>query len=124
MYRDSEETRDEGGRFHRFFHGPPLRGVIPIAVLSLIKDKPAHGGEIYQSLHDKYGIDVARPVIYMLLRRLERYGLMLSAWDIQENGPARRKYTITEDGLDHLNYGLERLKKVSKTIELLTGDKP
>jgi PadR family transcriptional regulator PadR len=124
MYRNSEEPNDEGGRFHRFFHGPPLRGVIPIAVLSLIKDKPAHGGEIFQSLQEKYGVDVARPVIYMLLRRLERYGLMLSTWDIPENGPARRRYTITEDGLDHLNYGLERLKKVSKTIGLLTANKP
>jgi PadR family transcriptional regulator PadR len=124
MYRDAQEAHDEDTRFHRFFRGPPLRGVIPIAVLSLIKDKPAHGGEIFQSLQGKYDIDVARPVIYMLLRRLERYGLMLSSWDIQENGPARRRYIITEEGLDHLNYGLERLKKVRKTITLLTGDKP
>jgi PadR family transcriptional regulator PadR len=124
MYHNIPEANDEHRRFRRFFHGPPLRGVIPIAVLSLIKDKPAHGGEIFQSLQEKFGIDVARPVVYMLLRRLERYGLMLSSWDIQENGPARRKYTITEDGLDHLNYGLERLKKVRKTINLLTGDEP
>lgn len=123
MYH-KRETGDSGhGQYHGFFHGPPLRGVVPIAVLSLIRDKPAHGGEIFQSLQDRYEIDVARPVIYMLLRRLERYGLMLSSWDIPENGPARRKYTITEDGLEHLNYGIERLKKVSKSISLLTGEK-
>ncbi len=108
---------------HGLFGGPPLRGVLPIAVLSLIKDKPAHGGEIFQSLHDKFEIEAARPVVYMLMRRLERFGLMISEWDIQESGPARRKYTITEEGLEHLNDGLERLKKVSRTIKVLTGEK-
>jgi PadR family transcriptional regulator PadR len=121
MYRNSDQVQED--RFRPFFHGPPLRGVIPIAVLSLIKDKPVHGGEIFQNLQDKYNVDVARPVVYMLLRRMERYGLILSTWDIPENGPARRRYTITEEGLDHLKYGLERLKKLSKTISLLTGEK-
>lgn len=107
----------------RFFGRPPLSGVLPIAVLSLIKDKPAHGGEIFQSLHDKFEIEAARPVIYMLMRRMERFGLMISEWDIQTSGPARRKYTITEEGLEHLNSGLERLKKTSKTIKILTGEK-
>ena len=123
MYRNSDSHQVQDARFRPFFHGPPLRGVMPIAVLSLIKHKPAHGGEIFQSLQEKYNIDAARPVIYMLLRRMERYGLMLSSWDIPENGPARRRYTITEDGLDHLNYGLERLKKLRGTIALMTGEK-
>ncbi len=122
MYRNSDSDQGRGGRARPSFHGRPLRGVMPIAVLSLIKDKPAHGGEIFQSLQDKYNIDAARPVIYMLLRRMERYGLMLSSWDIPENGPARRRYTITEDGLDHLNYGLDRLKKLRGTIALMTGE--
>ncbi len=113
---------DDETRFHGFFNGPPLRGVIPIAVLSLIKDKPAHGGELFQTLKEKFQIEAARPVVYMLLRRMERYGLMLSTWDIPENGPARRKYTITEEGLDHLTYGLERLKKVRLTISRLLGE--
>ena len=106
-----------------FYGRPPLRGVLPIAVLSLIKDKPAHGGEIFQTLQDKFEIEAARPVIYMLMRRMERFGLMISEWDIQTSGPARRKYTITEEGLEHLKSGLERLKKQSKIIKILTGEK-
>ncbi len=121
MDRDRSEAHDDI-RFRRFFHGPPVRGVIPLAVLSVLQDKPAHGGEIYQSLHDKYAVDVARPVVYMLLRRMDRYGLMISSWEIPETGPARRMYTITEEGIDHLKYGLERLKRLSQTIRLLTRE--
>lgn len=122
MYRYRNTVDNEQERFRQFSSGPAR--VLPVAVLTLIKDKPTHGGEIFQSLKDKYGIEAARPVIYMLMRRMERHGLMLSSWDIQENGPARRKYTITEDGLEYLNNGLERLKKSIKTIKLLIGEKP
>lgn len=113
----------EGGLLHHFHHRMPLKGLLPIAVLSLIKDKPTHGGEIYQGLKDKFDIEAPRPVIYILLRRLERMGLMVSRWDVQESGPAKRKYTITEDGVEFFNFGLERLKKASKIINSLTGQK-
>ena len=118
-----EEGYGPGPQGHGFFHGQPLRGMLAIAVLGLIKDKPAHGAEIAQSLKDKFDIEAPRPVVYMLLRRLERHGLMVSTWDIQESGPARRRYTITEDGLDYFNQGLERLKKVAKAINQLVGEK-
>lgn len=108
---------------HGFSHGQPLRGMLAIAVLGLIKDKPAHGAEIAQSLKDKFEIEAPRPVVYMLLRRLERHGFMVSTWDIQESGPARRRYTITEDGLEYLTQGLERLRKVAKAINQLVGEK-
>ena len=121
MYRRRSGNNEGGGAFSAFFSGPAR--VLPIAVLSLIKDKPTHGGEIFQSLKDKYEIEAARPVIYMLLRRLERHGFMLSTWDIQDSGPARRRYTITEDGLEYLKDGIERLKKAGATIKLITGEK-
>lgn len=123
MYFRGRRDRGERGGHGRFSGGLPFRGVLPIAVLGLIKDKPAHGGEIYQSLQERFGIDAARPVIYMLLRRLERTGLMVSSWDISESGPAKRKYTITEDGLEYLNRGLEELKKMAGFITQLTADK-
>ena len=121
MHRDLDES-EEHGRLDRYFHGPPLRGVVRLAVLSIIRDGPAHGGEISQTLREKYAVDVAQAVVYMLLRRMERYGLLISKWEIRESGAARRKYTITDEGLAHLEYGLERLKRLTKTIKLLTKE--
>lgn len=111
----------EGGR--HFLNVQSLREIIPLAVLGLIKDKPTHGGDIYQRLKEHYEIETPKPMIYVLLRRLEKTGLMISSWDIQDSGPAKRRYTITEDGLEYLNLGLERLKKVSKIISKLTAEK-
>lgn len=97
----------------------PLRGILGIAIISLIKDKPAHGGEIYQSLKEKFEIDAPRGIIYNLLRRMEGDSLILSNWDIHESGPAKRIYRITDDGLEYVKAALERLRKSRKMINIL-----
>ena len=50
----------------------PLRGLLNIAIINLIKDKPTHGGEIYQTVKEKFQIDAPRGIIYALLRRIDR----------------------------------------------------
>ena len=101
----------------------PLRGLLHITIINLIKDKPAHGGEIYHSLKEKFKIDVPRGIIYALLRKMEGDSLIVSNWDIQETGPARRIYYITEDGLEYLKDYLERLRRASQMIHILLEDK-
>jgi PadR family transcriptional regulator PadR len=106
------------------FHSEtPLRGILRIAIIDLIKAKSVHGGEIYQSLKDKFQIDTPRGIIYTLLRRMEGEGLILSNWDIQESGPARRIYRITEEGLEYLKSAMERLKRSSQMIKILLNEK-
>jgi DNA-binding PadR family transcriptional regulator len=97
----------------------PLRGLLHIAILKLIKDKSAHGGEIHQNLKEKFQIDAPRGIIYALLRRMEGDSLIVSNWDIQETGPARRIYHITEDGLEYLKGFLDRLRRASQMIHIL-----
>jgi len=101
----------------------PLRGLLHITIIHLIKDKPAHGGEIYQSLKEKFKIDVPRGIIYALLRKMEGGSLIVSNWDIQETGPARRIYHITEDGLEYLKDYLERLRRASQMIDIMLEEK-
>ena len=101
----------------------PLRGLLHIVILSLIKDKRAHGGEIYQSLKEKFGLDAPRAVIYALLRKTEADGLIVSTWDIKGSGPARRMYTITEDGIEYYQDALERLKGLVKMINVMLEEK-
>ena len=101
----------------------PLRGLLNIAIINLINDKPAHGGEIYQTLKEKFLIDAPRGIIYALLRRMEGDGLLVSNWDIQQTGPARRIYHITEDGLEYLKSSLERLRRANQMIDILLKEK-
>ena len=44
MYHRRQRINNESERPGQVFNVPTLRGVVPTAVLSLIKDKPAHGG--------------------------------------------------------------------------------
>ncbi len=61
-------------------------------------------------------------MVYGLLRRLERHGFIYSRWSVEESGPARRIYRITEEGLDYLEDSLGRLKRVKSLIECLLSE--
>jgi PadR family transcriptional regulator PadR len=100
-------------------HIPPLRGLLHLTILHLIKGKQTHGGEIHQSLKEKFGIEAPRPLIYTLLRRMEAEGLIVSNWEVQESGPARRTYRITDEGLEYLKDALERLRRDANIIKIL-----
>jgi DNA-binding PadR family transcriptional regulator len=95
------------GDSSQLFHNEaPLKGILSIAMVDLIKDKSAHGG-----------------IIYTLLRRMEGDGLIVSEWDIQESGPARRIYRITEEGMDYLRTSMEKLRRSRQLIKILLDEK-
>ncbi len=97
----------------------PVTGLLHLAILRLVKEGPTYGSEIQRTLKEKFGIDEQRPVIYVLLRRMEDLGFLSSVWDTEGGGPARRIYRITEDGFEHLQNSLEGLKKVKEVIDVL-----
>ena len=95
----------------------PLRGLLHLAILSIIKETPTYGSDICQKLKEKFGIDAPRPLVYTLLRRMERDGLVVSKWSIPGRGPARRVYYITDQGLDYVVSVAKKLRKVLPIIE-------
>lgn len=97
----------------------PAKGLLHIMILSLIKDSETHGGEIYRNLKDKFGIDVPKPIIYTLLRRMEYSGFIVSKWVFEGGGPAKRVYKITVDGLDYLKGSLDGLRKIRLIVDKL-----
>ncbi|HPC28328.1 MAG TPA: PadR family transcriptional regulator [Candidatus Methanomethylicus sp.] len=108
------DCEPEGNCCHR---SAQLRGVMHIAILSLLKRKDTHGSDLCLSIKDRFGMDIAKPAVYMALRRMERHGLLVSHWDMEGSGPARRVYRITEDGIDYLNESIGELKRMADVIE-------
>ena len=53
---------------------------------------------------------------YKILRMLEMEGLITSRWEMDEEGPARRVYNLTEEG-EKLRK--ELIKEIEKNIEFL-----
>lgn len=69
------------------------------ALLLLLSDGPTHGYELLERLPQLLGedrVDVGN--VYRALRALEDDGLVVSQWDADLPGPAKRTYTLTDEG--------------------------
>lgn len=102
-------------------HRRPTRGLLHLAILKIVRGKPVHGSEIHSILKEKYELDVPKPLVYGILRRLESHGLLHSRWEVEEGGPAKRVYTITEGGVEYLEMMLKKLSKLRVLIDRLTS---
>ncbi|MBO3841384.1 MAG: PadR family transcriptional regulator [Candidatus Brockarchaeota archaeon] len=100
----------------------PVRGLLHLSILNLIKNGSIYGAEIYRALREKYNVEAPKALIYGLLRRMEHAGFLVSSWDVEGGGPARRKYKITEEGLDYLRDSLENLRRVKNLVNLLLAE--
>jgi DNA-binding PadR family transcriptional regulator len=72
------------------------RGVLVLAVLSQLRTAQ-YGYSLRQALAGA-GLPIEEGTLYPLLRRLESLGLLVSEWCI-EDGPPRRYYTLSPDGV-------------------------
>ena len=71
------------------------------ALLVLLADGPTHGYELLERLPELLGeerVDVGN--VYRALRSLEDEGLVTSEWRGDLPGPAKRTYTLTDEGRD------------------------
>jgi poly-beta-hydroxybutyrate-responsive repressor len=99
-------TYHSGNGEHGCF-GPPagrVLGFIQPWLLLLLLEKPAHGYQLLDKLNqsdDTRGIDPG--FLYRTLRKFEEDGLVRSSWDMEGQGPARRVYEITPDGIEYLH---------------------
>ncbi len=112
MCRNAQEMNDgcrcRGGR---------LRGFIQPRLLLHLAKKPAHGYELMAvvSEEDELGTDLGS--LYRILRAMEEDGLVKSNWDTTGGGPARRMYSITEHGVDHLHAWMVSIRKTRQLLD-------
>jgi DNA-binding PadR family transcriptional regulator len=71
------------------------RGTLVLSVLSQLHDEQ-YGYSLMQNLTAK-GMDIEQGTLYPLLRRLEKQGLLVSEWRVEEGRP-RRYYRISSAG--------------------------
>jgi PadR family transcriptional regulator, regulatory protein PadR len=91
----AEGCRCQGGRMRGF--------VQPRLLLQLVK-KPAHGYELMETLGAAADEPAPDPgTLYRTLRTLEEDGLVRSAWETGDPGPARRVYELTDQGIEYLH---------------------
>jgi len=86
-------------------------------LLSLLKE-PSHGYSLLGKIKE-VGLemeDIPFGVLYRTLRLLEEEGLVTSEWQVEDVGPSKRIYEITEKGKEYLKNWVEVSKENIKLI--------
>jgi DNA-binding PadR family transcriptional regulator len=90
--------------------GKPAEGAVsvPSTLLGLLEPQPSHGYELKHEYDSLFGQD--RPLsfgqVYSTLGRLERHGQVAVHGAAPGAGPDRKRYTITEAGVQRLEQWL------------------
>ena len=89
------------------------RGVLVLAVLSQLRTAQ-YGYSLRQALAEA-GMPIEEGTLYPLLRRLESQGILASEWRIQD-GPPRRYYTLSPEGVSHYESLCASWTDLAKTV--------
>jgi PadR family transcriptional regulator PadR len=96
-----------GGGFPRRFTQP--------AVLLLLAQEPSHGYSLFGKLSDigVLGEDETPTLVYRVLNKLEADGLASHGHEDEGQGPTRKVYSLTEQGLQALEHWSARLEQMN-----------
>lgn len=98
--------------------GNLYRFVEPVVLLLLKKKGRSYGYDLSGDLqaHALTDAEIERGALYRTLRQLETNGNVVSEWDVEGSGPARRVYKLTAKGERHLDEWATVLEHVSKSM--------
>jgi DNA-binding PadR family transcriptional regulator len=106
-------------RYKKTFLGD-LEQMILLAILRL--EEEAHALDVARVLEENAGRSVSRGALYTTLNRLEKKGLV--SWNINANssaesrgGAPKRRFELTEAGLDALRITQEALGNLTAGLE-------
>jgi PadR family transcriptional regulator, regulatory protein PadR len=102
--------------------GDLLRGHLDGLLLAVLADVPGHGYELSQRLTQHSGgvLDIHEGSLYPALHRLERAGLVASAWSSGE-GRRRRIYRLTAKGRRAASESREEWRVFSAVVDRVLG---
>ena len=83
------------------FEVRPKNWLTPVTLV-LLREETSYGYELMERVKEFGFAEINAGTLYRTLRRTEKEGLGKSEWETSEGGPARRVYSITEDGESYL----------------------
>jgi transcriptional regulator len=103
--------------------GDAFNGQLDSLVLATVAEDPAHGYVILQRLRQRSNgaFELAEGTLYPALHRLERDGLLSSAWSI-EGGRRRRVYRLTRSGRAALRVRRHEWSQFARAVEAVLGE--
>ncbi len=101
-----------------------LKGVLPIAVLKLLRRKEMYGYDLVQELTKQSSgvLELGQSTLYPLLYNLEAQGLVEGQWQSADNGRDRKYYRLTDKGQKRLEHDLAQWMELVRGMgQLVTG---
>ncbi len=89
----------------------------PALLLSLAKG-PSYGYGLLQALQE-LGLRCEGSTLYKQLRAMEQEGWVESHWHTEGRGPAKRFYTLTQEGVDLLQTWMVSIEDEKRALERL-----
>ena len=98
--------------------GKQERYIQPSILLGL-RTRPSYGYELIQTIQQFGFIEGNAPpgMIYRHLRQLEEDGLVTSEWKTEGSGPAKRVYSLTEEGKEMLSIWIDYLQRQAANLD-------
>ena len=98
--------------------GEELKGHLELLLLSALAEGPSHGYELIERLRARSdnAFDLPEGTVYPALHRLERDGLLTSAWT-DARGRRRRVYRLTRRGRGALARRTAEWRSFSRAVE-------
>lgn len=99
------------------------KGMLEYCVLLLLRRRSSYASDIIQQLRNA-DLLVVEGTLYPLLSRLKNDGLLSYEWQESTQGPPRKYYALTPDGVEFL-LGLDTAwREISNTVNVLKGLTP
>jgi PadR family transcriptional regulator PadR len=97
------------------------KGMLEYCILLLLKKRPAYASDIIQQLKEAELL-VVEGTLYPLLTRLKNDGLLRYEWQESTQGPPRKYYALTPQGIEFLS-GLDAAwSEIENTVGKLRMD--
>lgn len=99
-----------------------LKGSLPLLILVTLERAPNHGYQIAKQIKEQSEgvLDFKEGTLYPALHSLEKQGL-ISTYDQEVNGRARRYYRITDAGRTWLKAELREWSQYTEAVNRVIG---
>jgi len=90
-------------------------------ILTILLGGEDYGYEIIQKVKDISGgnLEWSDKMLYPVLHRMEKEGLLVSQWKMSDGGRLRRYYKITEEGRRALDFERRQWQSVNEALAKL-----
>ncbi len=97
------------------------KGILELCILNALDENEKYGYELVKILVALPGLGVTEGTIYPLLSRLKNQGLVTTRLVESPEGPARKYYTLTEQGIKNMHAMNRHLLTLVQSTQMLSN---